>query len=168
MKKNVTDDLLIDKLLGRPAKCRYETVVLSHDGLPIVIQNEPYLNDGTPMPTIFWLVGPVEVKEVSKLESNGWIKKLQQEIQQSVIDVIHKNYEIERKLIIKNSNYKSSIAVQGGVGGTTKGLKCLHAHLAYFLTGHFDIVGEKVAQMINLNINNYTIKHMCLMQGELL
>jgi hypothetical protein len=36
----------------------------------------------------------------------------------------------------------------GGVGGTRRGLKCLHAHLAYFLAGGDDEVGRMVADEV--------------------
>ena len=36
----------------------------------------------------------------------------------------------------------------GGVGGTRQGVKCLHAHLAYFLAGGDDPVGAHVARRL--------------------
>jgi len=38
---------------------------------PIVILNSPFLADGTPMPTLYWLVGRIERESVSRLESTG-------------------------------------------------------------------------------------------------
>jgi hypothetical protein len=38
----------------------------------------------------------------------------------------------------------------GGVGGTTQGVKCLHAHYAYFLAGGNDPVGRWVEEQIHL------------------
>ncbi len=39
----------------------------------------------------------------------------------------------------------------GGVGGTRRGVKCLHAHLAWWLTGADDPVGAWTAQQIGLH-----------------
>jgi hypothetical protein len=39
----------------------------------------------------------------------------------------------------------------GGVGGTRVGVKCLHAHLANFLAGAHDPVGEIVASTLRIN-----------------
>jgi hypothetical protein len=36
----------------------------------------------------------------------------------------------------------------GGVGGTRTGVKCLHAHYAYFLAGGGDPVGRWVAEQL--------------------
>jgi hypothetical protein len=38
----------------------------------------------------------------------------------------------------------------GGVGGTRVGVKCLHAHLANYLVGAHDPVGELVAHEVTL------------------
>ncbi len=38
----------------------------------------------------------------------------------------------------------------GGVGGTRQGVKCLHAHLAWWLAGGDDPVGEWTARAVGL------------------
>ncbi len=38
----------------------------------------------------------------------------------------------------------------GGVGGTRRGVKCLHAHLAWWLVGGDDPVGRWVADRLDL------------------
>ncbi|MGH9028715.1 MAG: DUF501 domain-containing protein, partial [Acidimicrobiales bacterium] len=43
----------------------------------------------------------------------------------------------------------------GGVGGTRRGVKCLHAHLAWWLAGGDDPVGRWVAQRIALDVSQY-------------
>ena len=44
-------------LLGREPQGAYEVVVTDASGAPVVIRNAPLLDDGTPMPTRYWLVG---------------------------------------------------------------------------------------------------------------
>ena len=44
------------------------------DGDPVVIRNAPLLDDGTPMPTRYWLVGRDEVRAVSRLEAAGGVR----------------------------------------------------------------------------------------------
>jgi len=41
--------------------------------------------------------------------------------------------------------HRDAIAPRGGVGGTRVGVKCLHAHLANYLAGNDDPVGQLVA-----------------------
>ncbi len=55
------DDDRVTELLGRRPAGRYEVVVRDHTGSPVVIRNAPLLDDGTPMPTRYWLVGRDEV-----------------------------------------------------------------------------------------------------------
>ena len=43
-------------------------------GAPVVIRNAPLLDDGTPMPTRYWLVDPELVTRVSRIESAGGVR----------------------------------------------------------------------------------------------
>ena len=55
----MTDDRArVAELLGRPPRGDFEVVVRDAGGDPVVIRNAPLLDDGTPMPTRYWLVGP--------------------------------------------------------------------------------------------------------------
>ena len=45
-------------LLGRAPRGAFEVVVRDAAGEPVVIRNAPLLDDGTPMPTRYWLVDP--------------------------------------------------------------------------------------------------------------
>ncbi len=53
-------------LLGREPR-GFEVVVRDREGEPIVISNAPILDDSTPMPTRFWLVG----RDVSRAVSTS-------------------------------------------------------------------------------------------------
>ena len=52
------DDEAVAALLGRDPGGAFTVVVRRDDGRPVVIANEPFLRDGTPMPTRYWLVDP--------------------------------------------------------------------------------------------------------------
>ena len=57
----VSDDhAAVTALLGRVPRSAVEVVVRHADGSPVVIRNPPILDDGTPMPTRYWLVGEPE------------------------------------------------------------------------------------------------------------
>ncbi|MDP9005661.1 MAG: hypothetical protein M3N15_01935, partial [Actinomycetota bacterium] len=47
----------VTDLLGRRPLAGFEVVVRAPDGAPVVIRNAPLRDDGTPMPTRYWLVG---------------------------------------------------------------------------------------------------------------
>ena len=63
-----TEDALVAELLGRPPRGGYKVVVRDPDGVPVVVRNAPLLDDGTPMPTLYWLVGRADRLAVDRLE----------------------------------------------------------------------------------------------------
>jgi hypothetical protein len=56
----------VAELLGRPPAGSFRVVVRRADGDPVVIENGPFLDDGRPMPTRYWLVGAEEARAVSR------------------------------------------------------------------------------------------------------
>ena len=60
------------------------------------------------------------------------------------IEAAHARYAEERDALIDPDH--RGPRPSGGVGGTRRGVKCLHAHLAWWLTGADDPVGEWTAQ----------------------
>jgi uncharacterized protein len=142
------DDLLIvETLLGREPSGRCAIVVRRLDGSPVVIENEPHLRDGTPMPTLFWLVDPELHEAVSRLESNGGVHRYEDLVDSAQLQATHDEYARRRREATVRTDL---VASSGGVGGTRVGVKCLHAHLANFLVGAIDPVGELVAREIEL------------------
>ena len=53
-----TDVLRVAELLGREPRAPFDVAVRNAEGDPMVIRNAPFLDDGTPMPTTYWLVDP--------------------------------------------------------------------------------------------------------------
>jgi hypothetical protein len=139
----VSDDLdEITELLGRPPAGEYEVVVRNAAGGAVVIRNAPLLYDGTPMPTLYWLVGAEESRKVSQLESRGGVRKAEAEVDPDALERAHAAYARERDARIDPA-YRGPRPA-GGVGGTRKGVKCLHAHYAYYLVTGEDPVGAWV------------------------
>lgn len=141
-----TDIDVVRELIGRTPQGDFTVVVRDEQGRPVVVRNAPVLHDGTPMPTLFWLVGKVEVAEVGRLESTGAVDEVEALIGIDAIDAIHRAYEQERLADMPASHAGHSPS--GGVGGTRRGVKCLHAHLAHWLAGGDDAVGEWTARKI--------------------
>lgn len=140
---NATGDLeRVAELLGRAPRCRFEVVVRDGDGSPVVIRNEPLLKDGTPMPTLYWLVGREQVQRVSRLEAAGGVRRAAEEVPAEEVEDAHRRYAAERGVFL--AAVAGRPAPSGGVGGTRAGVKCLHAHYAWFLAGGDDPVGRWV------------------------
>jgi len=137
----------LETMLGRPLAGRCAVVVRSADGSPVVIENEPHLRDGTPMPTLYWLVDPSLRDAVSRLESEGGVHRFEDLVDPQHLARIHDEYAERRRAALVRHDLTQP---QGGVGGTRVGVKCLHAHLANFLVGHDDPVGELVASTIDV------------------
>ncbi len=140
------DDARVTELLGRRPAGRYEVVVRDDAGSPVVIRNAPLLDDGTPMPTRYWLVGRDEVAAVSRLEATGGVRAAEAAVDASELAAAHARYATERDAEIPaGAEHRPT----GGVGGTRQGVKCLHAHYAWHLAGGDDPVGRWVAEQLS-------------------
>jgi hypothetical protein len=143
----VSDDVAaVRELLGRTPRGSFEVVVRDDTGMPVVLRNPPFLDDGEPMPTRYWLVGRREVLAVSRLESRGGVRRAEAEIDPSLIADAHRRYAAERDAQVPSDH--TGPRPHGGVGGTRKGVKCLHAHYAWYLAGGDDPVGAWVARQL--------------------
>ena len=143
---NPGDDEQVEALLGRAPRGCYEVVVRADDGTPRVLRNAPFLDDGTPMPTRYWLVGPDDVLRVSRLESTGGVRRAEAAVDPGDLADAHRRYASERDAAIPDgyTGHRPS----AGVGGTRQGVKCLHAHYAWHLAGGDDPVGRWVAEQL--------------------
>jgi hypothetical protein len=142
------DDAAVTRLLGRPPEGGYEVVVRDQAGTPVVIRNSPLLRDGTPMPTRYWLVGQDERVAVGRLESQGGVRRAESEVDPGELGVAHQRYAAERDAAVPAEH--QGPAPSGGVGGTRRGVKCLHAHYAWFLAGGDDPVGRWVESQLEM------------------
>jgi hypothetical protein len=136
------DRAAVEALLGRPALGGFEVVVRHADGSPLVIRNDPLLGDGTPMPTRYWLVGEPERTWVGRLEGAGGVDRAEAEVDRDALAAAHDAYAAERDGAVPTGWAGPRPA--GGVAGTRVGVKCLHAHYAWYLAGGDDPVGRWV------------------------
>jgi hypothetical protein len=137
--------------LGRRPAGEFEVVVRDDGGRPAVIANAPFLFDGTPMPTRYWLVDAHLREVVSTLESTGGVRRAEAEVPMEAITAAHARYADERDALIDPA--RPGPRPSGGVGGTRQGVKCLHAHLAWWLTGADDPIGAWTAVQIGLHVS---------------
>lgn len=111
-------------------------------GEPVVLRNAPLLDDGTPMPTRYWLIGPAQNLAVSRVESTGGVRAAEAAIDPELVADAHRRYALERDAQVPDGH--EGPRPSGGVAGTRQGVKCLHAHYAWFLAGGEDPVGAWV------------------------
>lgn len=138
----------IGALLGREPSGDFEVVLVDESGIARVIKNQPFLTDGTPMPTLYWLVSQQDRLLVSRLESAGGVGEAEAAVDSGRLADAHAAYAKERDALV-DPQHQGHLP-SGGVGGTRVGVKCLHAHYAYFLAGGPDPVGLWVSQQLGL------------------
>jgi hypothetical protein len=144
------DRELVTQLLGREPNGAFAVVVRGTDGMPSVIKNAPFLADGTPMPTLYWLCSPETLIAVSRLEAAGGVNQAEADVDPTELENAHRVYQAERDAYIPRDHVGPRPS--GGVAGTRIGVKCLHAHYAWHLAGGDDPVGRWVADRIAIEI----------------
>lgn len=138
-----SDATRVAELLGRRPRAAFAVVVRdAADGAPVVIRNAPLLDDGTPMPTRFWLVDPALVARIGTLESTGGVRQAAGEVDPEALVASHRRYAAMRDAALPAGH--EGPAPYGGVGGTRTGVKCLHTHYAWWLVDGEDPVGAWV------------------------
>jgi len=133
--------------LGREPTTTFEVVARCAVGHPLVIRNAAFDTAGAPFPTTFWLTCPDAVRAVSRVESEGAIAELNRRFDddptfRADVERAHAESAAERARTDPGAD------CFGGIGGTRRGIKCLHAHYANRLGGGDDIVGAWVAPRI--------------------
>jgi uncharacterized protein len=142
------DRSTVARLLGREPNGQFEVAVRAPGGDPMVIRNAPFLDDGTPMPTRYWLVDQKLQEAVGRIESTGGVRRAEAETDPELLALAHATYEAERDRAVPADH--EGPRPSGGVGGTRRGVKCLHAHLAWYLAGGDDPVGLWTARELGL------------------
>jgi hypothetical protein len=158
------DRRVVETQLGRPLRADSTPVSRCHLGLPVVVQVPPILDNGTPFPTLYWLTCPLATTRIGRLEGAGGIRRLEQKAEvdpefAASLDRAHTVYASERDALVPAGSYP---APSGGVGGTTVGIKCLHAHYAHTRAGGDNPVGELVRSWIE----PLDCTAMCVLDGE--
>ena len=102
------DRARVAALLGREPQGDFEVVVRDEGGDPVVIRNAPFLDDGTPMPTRFWLLHRPLRLAIDRLESGGGVRAAEAAIDPAEVADAHRRYGAER-----------DAAVPPGVAGTS-------------------------------------------------
>lgn len=142
MTASAADVERVTALLGRAPQGDFDVVVRDVTGDPVVLRNAPFLHDGTPMPTRFWLASRDHLRDVSRLEAAGGVRRAEAEIDPAEVAAVHERYARERDAAIPA--HHDGPRPHGGVAGTREGVKCLHAHFAHHLAGGDDPVGRWV------------------------
>src|SRR4249919_346742 len=135
-----SDLVAVREQLGREPTTPFTVVARCTGGHPLVIRNAPRDASGAPFPTTYWLTCPDAGKAVARLEAGGWIARFNEQERTDPafaesLNAAHRSYAEDRARELPEA------IDDGGVGGTRRGVKCLHAHYAFYLAGGVDPVG---------------------------
>jgi hypothetical protein len=100
------------------------------------------------MPTRYWLVDPEIRIQIDRLEATGGVKTAEASVDPDELVRAHERYAKERDMLVPFTHQGPRPSY--GIGGTRKGVKCLHAHVAWWLVGGDDPVGAWVADRLGL------------------
>ena len=141
------DAAAVEELLGRVPRGPHRVVVRDDAGRPVVIRNHPLLDDGTPMPTLYWLLDRDLNRRIGRIEASGGVKQAEADVDPAALAEAHERYRAERDAELPED--WTGPRPSGGVGGTRRGVKCLHTHYAWYLAGGDDPVGAWVAERLD-------------------
>ena len=147
----MNDQQVVAVQLDRPLRAAIDVVFRCPLGLPAVVAVPPLLKDGTPFPTRYWLSCPLARIRVGRLESAGGVKAMERWVDADPaigarFQAAAERYAAERdSLVPESTTHRPS----GGVAGSERGVKCLHAHYADYRAGHDNPVGEVVAPWVD-------------------
>jgi uncharacterized protein len=126
------DRAVVEAQLGRPVRGRWAVAARCHLGVPMVIENHPRLDDGSPFPTLFWLACPVLNKRVSRLESEGRMAALSDQVAARP-GLRARMAEAIDAYRARRDAHETIEDAGAPPGGGLDRVKCLHAHTAHEL-----------------------------------
>ncbi len=148
------DRAVLEIQIGRPLRAPACVTKRCAFDLPVVITVPPVLEHGEPFPTRYWLACPLAHRRIARIEAAGGVRDVDARCAQDVelreaVERAHRRYAQERDALVPQG---SKLKPTGGVGGSTGGIKCLHAHYADFAAGNDNPVGAWVdGQIGSLN-----------------
>jgi len=140
-------------LLGIERRCPY--------GYPQVVRVYPLVEE-KPFPTLFWLTCPFLTKQIDRLEAEGWIKKMDGQIERDQALAVslreaHRAYITERDRLLSPED-RETLEKAGmlkdlqdrGIGGTADfgRVKCLHLHVAHALA-RTNPIGDRILDALS-------------------
>ncbi len=144
--------------IGRPLRAASTVLRRCDLGLPIVAEVPPILDTGEPFPTQYWLTCPLAHRRIARIEGQGGVRAAQAKVAadpelKAALEAAHARYARDREALLAANTAPSAELparhrASGGVGGSSGGVKCLHAHYADFAAGNDNPIGRDVHDTI--------------------
>ena len=164
---------LIEQQLGRPPRGIAAITYQSEEGIPAVLRMRSLVDD-KPFPTLYWLCSKDLYKAISRIETYGWVKQIEQELQvdeelRAAYQQNHRDYvaaragfmSAEERQRIEQLGF-SELFERYGIGGISQWdkVRCLHMQYAHYLsnTGQgCNVIGQRMEQEFGLSRIRLTI-----------
>jgi len=136
---DVSDLARLEQQLGRAPYPPTRVACRCSAGWPVVVEQPSVTPDGTPFPTVYWLSCPGLIAAVSVLESAGGVKALEARLKDDVELAAVFDLAMDRHRYLRPE-------YQLGIGGVraSRGVKCLHAHVAFALAAPPYAIGDQL------------------------
>ncbi len=139
--------------LGRTPRGSWRVAAVCPFGLPAVIETPPYLDDGAPFPTLFYLTCPSAVEEVSRVEAAGGVERLRRRLRDAPLLAASLD-EVDRRCRERRHELAGAVpnvarvddgaVLNRGVGGPAGAdeATCLHAYTATLIAARAGVLGD--------------------------
>lgn len=131
---------VVSAQLGRPARGDNAVVHRCVYGLPTTVRVAPRLEDGTPFPTVFWLVCPLARRHVGRMEAEGKMVAVNTRLATDAALTAEYAAAAERYVAFRD-RLDEPLPGDPAAGGMPTYVKCLHVQLAHFLATGDNPVG---------------------------
>ncbi|MFO7776848.1 MAG: DUF501 domain-containing protein [Nitriliruptoraceae bacterium] len=131
---------VVSAQLGRPARGRPAVVHRCVYGLPTVVRVQPWLDDGTPFPTVFWLSCPVLRSRVGRLEADHAMVGCNERLADDA-SFAAAYAAASKRYVDFRDQLGAPLPGDPSAGGMPKHVKCLHVHAAHHLATGDNPVG---------------------------
>jgi len=142
--------------VGRAPRGEWHVVAVCPYGLPAVVETAPYLDDGAPFPTLYYLTCPSAVEKVSRAEAARGVEHLRRRLHDdpsfstSLRELDRRCRERRRELADETpdaARIDRGAVLDRGVGGPAgvEVATCLHAYTAALIAARAGVLGEAFA-----------------------
>jgi hypothetical protein len=155
MTEGERDSEVLALQIGRPLRAASRVLCRCNLGLPVVAEVPPILDTGEPFPTRYWLTCPLAHRRIARIEGEGGVRAAQAKVDadpklSEALEAAHARYARDREAQLPGSTGRRGAQhrPRGGVGGSSGGVKCLHAHYADFAAGNDNPIGRDLHGVI--------------------
>ena len=123
------DRATVSVQLGREPRGDVDVAARCPFDLPLVIRTAPKLPDGEPFPTLYYLVCPVAVRDIGRLEAAGAMRELEARLDED--EDLRVAYARAHERYLAQRDALDVLDEPASAGGMPSRVKCLHALYAH-------------------------------------